>query len=60
MNTFKEYEKTSAKVATLLFLSIIFLFVGSSLPIINPVTPRLNSDLMAFLGLGLFGMVTCF
>jgi len=60
MNTFSEYEKTSAKAATLLFLSIIFLFVGSSLPIINPVTPRLNSDLMAFLGLGLFGMVTCF
>ena len=60
MNTFKEYEKTSSKAATLLFLSIIFLFVGSSLPFINPVTPRLNSDLMAFFGLGLFGMVTCF
>jgi len=60
MNTFKENEKTSSKAVTLLFLSIIFLFVGSSLPFINPVTPRLNSDLMAFLGLGLFGMVTCF
>ena len=60
MNTFKEYENTSSKAATLLFLSIIFLFVGSSLPFINPVTPRLNSDLMAFFGLGLFGMVTCF
>ena len=60
MNTFTENEKASSKAATLLFLSIIFLFVGSSLPIINPVTPRLNSDLMAFLGLGLFGMVTCF
>lgn len=44
----------------MLFLSIIFLFVVSSLPFINPVTPRLNSDLMAFLGLGLFGLVTCF
>ena len=53
MNTFKESENTSSKAAILLFLSIIFLFVGSSLPIINPVTPRLNSDLMAFLGLGL-------
>ena len=60
MNTFTENEKTSSKAATLLFLSIIFLFVGSSLPFINPVTPRLNSDLMAFFGLGLFGMVTCF
>jgi len=60
MNTFTENEKTSSKAATLLFLSIIFLFVGSSLPFINPVTPRLNSDLMAFYGLGLFGMVTCF
>lgn len=60
MNTFKENEKASSKAANLLFLSIIFLFVGSSLPFINPVTPRLNSDLMAFLGLGLFGMVTCF
>ena len=60
MNTLKVYEKISSRTATLLFLSIIFLFVGSTLPIINPVTPRLNSDLMAFLGLGLFGMVTCF
>ncbi len=60
MNTFTENEKASSKAATLLFLSIIFLFVGSSLPFINPVTPRLNSDLMAFFGLGLFGMVTCF
>ncbi len=48
MNTFTENEKASSKAATLLFLSIIFLFVGSSLPFINPVTPRLNSDLMAF------------
>lgn len=60
MNTFKKSENTSSKAAILLYLSIIFLFVGSSLPIINPVTPRLNSDLMAFLGLGLFGIVTCF
>ena len=60
MNTFTENENASSKTATLLFLSIIFLFVGSSLPFINPVTPRLNSDLMAFFGLGLFGMVTCF
>jgi hypothetical protein len=60
MNTFTQNEKASSKAATLLFLSIIFLFVGSSLPFINPVTPRLNSDLMAFYGLGLFGMVTCF
>ena len=60
MNTFTENEKASSKAATLLFLSIIFLFVGSSLPFINPVTPRLNSDLMAFYGLGMFGLVTCF
>ena len=60
MNTFTKNENASSKAATLLFLSIIFLFVGSSLPFINPVTPRLNSDLMAFWGLGLFGMVTCF
>ena len=60
MNTFIENEKASSKAATLLFLSIIFLFVGSSLPFINPVTPRLNSDLMAFYGLGMFGLVTCF
>lgn len=60
MNTFEEYEKTSSKAAILLFLSLIFLFVGSSLPTINTVTPRLNSDLMAFFGLGLFGVVTCF
>ena len=60
MNTFTEFEKTSSKTEFLLFISIIFLFVASSLPFINPVTPRLNSDLMAFLGLGLFGMVTCF
>ena len=60
MNTFTENKEASSKAATLLFLSIIFLFVGSSLPFINPVTPRLNSDLMAFFGLGLFGMVTCF
>jgi len=60
MNTFTQNEKASSKAATLLFLSIIFLFVGSSLPFINPVTPRLNSDLMAFYGLGLFGLVTCF
>ena len=60
MNTFKEYENLSSKAAILLFLSIVLLFVGSCLPIINLVTPRLNSDLMAFFGLGLFGMVTCF
>ena len=60
MNTFKEYENLSSKAAFLLFLSIVLLFVGSCLPIINLVTPRLNSDLMAFFGLGLFGMVTCF
>ena len=60
MNTFNEYEKTSSKAAIMLFLSLIFLFVGSSLPTINTVTPRLNSDLMAFFGLGLFGVVTCF
>ena len=60
MNTFKEYENLSSKAAFLLFISIVLLFVGSCLPIINLVTPRLNSDLMAFFGLGLFGMVTCF
>ena len=41
-----------------LLFALLVLFVAAALPTINPVTPRLNSDLFAFLGLGLFGMVT--
>jgi len=36
------------------------MFVVSSLPFINPYNPRLNSDLIAFFGLSLFGWVSCF
>ena len=43
-----------------LFLSLIILFAGASMPFVNPITPRLNSDLMAFLGLALFGLVSSF
>lgn len=60
MNTFSEYTEISSKTANLLFFSVVLLFVLSALPFINPVTPRLNSDLMAFGGLGLFGLVTCY
>lgn len=41
-----------------LYLALMVLFVASALPFINPVTPRLNSDVLAFIGLGLFGWVT--
>ncbi len=60
MNTFKSFENISPKASFLLFLTVVILFAGSAVPYINPVTPRLNSDLIAFAGLGLFGMVTCF
>jgi O-antigen ligase len=43
-----------------LFLSLIILFAGASMPYVNPITPRLNSDLRAFGGLGLFGLVSNF
>ena len=56
MNTKRLHQKQQLCCLYRLF----FLFVGSSLPTINTVTPRLNSDLMAFFGLGLFGVVTCF
>jgi O-antigen ligase len=60
MNTSKTFNDISPKASFLLLLTVLVLFVGSALPFINPVTPRLNSDLFAFLGLGLFGMLTCF
>ncbi len=41
-----------------LILSLLVLFVASAMPMINMVTPRLNSDVWAFIGLGLFGWVT--
>lgn len=41
-----------------IFFALLVLFVGAALPTINPVTPRLNSDLFAFLGLAVFGWVT--
>jgi hypothetical protein len=39
-------------------LSIFLMISVAAMPMINPITPRLNSDLLAFLGLGLFGWVT--
>lgn len=53
-------DSNSAKTANLPFLSLLVLFVGAAMPYIDPVTPRINSDLAAFAGLGLFGLVTCF
>jgi hypothetical protein len=59
MNTLNTDAK-SANSVNLLFLSLLVLFVGAAMPYLDPVTPRLNSDLLAFAGLGLFGLVTCF
>jgi hypothetical protein len=60
MDSLVLHKDISPKTTGLLFLSVLLLLVGSTLTTVNIVTPRLNSDLMAFLGLGLFGMVTCF
>ncbi len=60
MDTTKQHGINFSHTPTLAFLALLLLFVGAALPYINTVTPRLNSDLMAFLGLGLFGVVTCF
>ena len=43
-----------------LVLSLIILLAGASMPYVNPITPRLNADLTAFFGLGLFGLVSSF
>jgi len=59
MNTLNTDAK-SANLVNLLFLSLLVLFVGAAIPYLDPVTPRINSDLLAFAGLGLFGLVTCF
>jgi O-antigen ligase len=40
------------------FIALLVMFVAGSMPYINPMTPRINSDLAAFLGLGLFGLFT--
>jgi O-antigen ligase len=40
------------------FVAILLLFVTASMPFINPLTPRINSDLFAFMGLALFGWFT--
>lgn len=60
MDTTKQHSIIFSHTPTLAFLALLLMFVGAALPFINPVTPRLNSDLMAFGGLGLFGVVTCF
>ena len=60
MNTSKEIDNLEPIQPNFLFISLFVLFVGAALPFINPVTPRLNSDLFAFVGLGLFGLLTCF
>ena len=45
-------------IISLPLLSLLVMVVAAAVPMINPITPRINSDLMAFLGLGLFGWVT--
>ena len=40
------------------FVAILLLFVTASMPFINPLTPRINSDLFAFMGLAWFGWFT--
>jgi len=40
------------------FMAFLLRFVAAAMPFINPLTPRLNSDVLAFMGLGLFGWVT--
>ena len=46
------------KIISLPLLSILVMIAASALPMINPITPRINSDLLAFLGLGVFGWFT--
>lgn len=58
MNTSKEIDNSESIPTNFLFISLFVLFVVSALPAINPLTPRLNSDFFAFLGLGLFGLAT--
>jgi len=58
MNTFKEIDSSEPISTNFLFVSLFVLFVVSVLPAINPITPRLNSDFLAFIGLGLFGLAT--
>ncbi len=45
-------------IISLPFLSILLMIAVAALPMINPITPRINSDLLAFLGLGVFGWFT--
>ena len=58
MNTSKEIDSSEPIPTSFLFISLFVLFVVSVLPAINPLTPRLNSDFFAFIGLGLFGLAT--
>ena len=37
---------------------MLMMIAVAAMPHINPLTPRINSDLLAFLGLGLFGCAT--
>ncbi len=53
MNTSKEIDNSEPIPTNFLFISIFVFFVASVLPAINPLTPRLNSDFFAFIGLGL-------
>ena len=46
------------RIISLPFLSFILMIAVAALPMINPITPRINSDLLAFLGLGVFGWFT--
>jgi O-antigen ligase len=58
MNTSKEIDSSEPISTNFLLISLFVLFVVSVLPAINPLTPRLNSDFFAFIGLGLFGLAT--
>jgi len=60
MNTFQNFIIGFRKPLNLAILTLFLMLVGASLPFINPITPRLNSDLIAFFGLSLFGCVSCF
>lgn len=42
----------------LMLASLLVMLVAASMPYVNPLTPRINSDLIAFAGLALFGIVT--
>jgi hypothetical protein len=52
------FKVNSSSLMVVPFMAFLLLFVAAAMPFINPLTPRLNSDVLAFMGLGLFGWVT--